>query len=752
MRQKADDMLRHALLALLMGAGLILSLFNALGLSSEIPGALGILALSVLALTLAPRRKILLTALAAVLGVLFCFWLFRLNGLSVLSDVSIALMLTMTGIQGALPLFARETAVLLALLLAFLAYAGTSESVGCEIGFSCILILLAIAWATGKPVLILCMMPGVAAVLILFMRTGVPSIRLRTALPLAFALTALSFLLIPQGGVTVGPLKDAADSIRQRIQDYLFYTEPREVFSLASEGYYPNGSSQLGGTAHPDDHLVMVVKTPFSVYLRGTAKNEYTGRSWNDTTGGRRYLWVSPRWLSIRSSVFNQVLPSAPLSDSPLLQSRSISVQMVSASASDLFVPQRVRDLNCSGDIVPYFNQASEVFATRSLVAGDAWTVLAPLPVLGQDQLDSLIRQCAELVEDPAYKDIVSVYTRLPSHLSGQLYDLARNITDGISSAYDQVLAIAEYLRTHCRYSLEVDPVPDQVDFVSYFLLQTQEGYCTYFASAMTVLCRMVGLPARYIEGFRVTPSASETTYVTGHEGHAWTEVYFPGFGWLTVDATPGESSASGNQATAPSSSRNPDDTQQTPQPSSSPQSTPQPTASSVPTPSPSPTAQAPENTSAPTSEPQTEHQQSQSNGSSFPWFWLLLVLMVAAVALRIFLTLPEQRCRREKDALGVWLVWVHEILAILHVLRLDKQASETPSAFWERVDRFGAVSTPLSPLSDCASAVFYGHELPVEQDLLLYKTTAQDLYQHLSVWKKLQLILYRILPRPSLL
>ncbi|MEG2702003.1 MAG: transglutaminase-like domain-containing protein, partial [Clostridia bacterium] len=88
------------------------------------------------------------------------------------------------------------------------------------------------------------------------------------------------------------------------------------------------------------------------------------------------------------------------------------------------------------------------------------------------------------------------------------------------------------HLQRFYRYSLTPASPPENQDFVTYFLYVGKEGYCTYFASAMTVLCRMADLPARYVEGFLAQPTGDGSAYVTGLDAHAWTEVYFEGFGW----------------------------------------------------------------------------------------------------------------------------------------------------------------------------------------------------------------------------
>lgn len=147
---------------------------------------------------------------------------------------------------------------------------------------------------------------------------------------MAVLAVALSFLLTPSGGVSVPTLEKFASDIRQRVYDYFFFTEPRNVFSLSTEGYYPQGITQLGGTAEPTDHPVMQVQTPKRVLLRGAIMNEYTGRIWRNTTGGRRYLYISPRWSSLRNQLFDTGLPprGGPEQRS-LLEEQTITIRLL---------------------------------------------------------------------------------------------------------------------------------------------------------------------------------------------------------------------------------------------------------------------------------------------------------------------------------------------------------------------------------------------------------------------------------------
>ena len=246
-----------------------------------------------------------ITIIFSILGAAAAgFWVIALNGYQTLFDTVMAVVLHMSGAAGAVPVFAREVSVLASLVLTVIAFLCTSRDYGSAFQGSMLFTFLYIAWTLQMPFLLACLVPSVIASILMLGSGGAYSVRLRSLLPLAVLLSVVSFLLIPKSGFTIEPLKEAAETIRQRVLDYFFYSEPRNVFSLASEGYYPSGSGQLGGPASPSDHLVMVVKAPGKVYLRGAAKDEYTGKTWMSTVSERRYLWISPRWLSVRSHVY----------------------------------------------------------------------------------------------------------------------------------------------------------------------------------------------------------------------------------------------------------------------------------------------------------------------------------------------------------------------------------------------------------------------------------------------------------------
>jgi protein-glutamine gamma-glutamyltransferase len=134
---------------------------------------------------------------------------------------------------------------------------------------------------------------------------------------------------------------------------------------------------------------------------------------------------------------------------------------------------------------------------------------------------------------------IHDTYLQLPV-IDARIPSLANQITESDTNPYDKARAIETYLRTHYGYTLDLSG-PPQSDPLAYFLFQKRAGHCEYFAAAMTVMLRTLGIPARYINGFQTGEynDIAGDFVVRASDAHSWVEAYFPGFGWLTFDPTP---------------------------------------------------------------------------------------------------------------------------------------------------------------------------------------------------------------------
>ncbi len=139
------------------------------------------------------------------------------------------------------------------------------------------------------------------------------------------------------------------------------------------------------------------------------------------------------------------------------------------------------------------------------------------------------------------YPDWVSArYLQLPSTISPETLALAEELTAPYANPFDKALAVRDYLRANIAYNDQIAAPPDGVDPVHYVLFVSQEGYCNYYASAMAVMLRALGIPARLVSGYAqgTFDEATMTYRVRASNAHTWVEVYFPGYGWIQFEPT----------------------------------------------------------------------------------------------------------------------------------------------------------------------------------------------------------------------
>lgn len=118
--------------------------------------------------------------------------------------------------------------------------------------------------------------------------------------------------------------------------------------------------------------------------------------------------------------------------------------------------------------------------------------------------------------------------------------DLAAQLAQGQRSPYDIATAMEHYLRATYGYATVVNNPPTNRDVADYFLFDAKEGYCEYFATAMTVLLRADSIPARVVTGYLPGARQPDGRFLSREsQAHSWVEVYFPQYGWITFDPTP---------------------------------------------------------------------------------------------------------------------------------------------------------------------------------------------------------------------
>ena len=531
------------------------------------------------------------------------------------------------------------------------------------------------------------------------------------ALPLAVAVPLIAYLVIPPQGTVQEDMSRFAQDVRDRTADYLFFTEERDAFSMAAEGWQPLGT-RLGGRARPDKAPVMTVTgEPYEdVYLRARAYDFYDGLNWADSLSGPRHLYDGRGLLgggtALRDALFERDYPLAGRPNAP----RELSVHMLADDTTTVYAPWHTLSFTGSGDrMVLYFNDGTEMFITRNFAPGDEYTLTYIPYAAGDGATVDLIRQNAS-VSDPNYDQALVTYAVRPDHIQADVFALAEEIVSGLEDPYDRALAIRDWLRTHYTYTLDAEEPPDSVDFTAWFLLKGEKGYCTYFATAMTVLCRMAGIPARYVVGYHAALDEQGRAEITGAQAHAWTEIYLNGFGWLTLDATPGDGQGSGGGGRQQEPPRN-TPTPPPPENGDEPDAGNDGQADESPSPEPDGGAQTPtpppENDALPPGGAAPPEDAVNQEREKMPWLLLLLLLALAALIIwRLIVTEPVRRAGKTPDEGAVILY-----AAALRLLRAGgykKQDGETLLEYGARLDGEMPEADLEEAMADL-SAVRYG-------------------------------------------
>ncbi len=133
-------------------------------------------------------------------------------------------------------------------------------------------------------------------------------------------------------------------------------------------------------------------------------------------------------------------------------------------------------------------------------------------------------------------------YRQLPAKaISKRLRQLVKDITAGIEDDYAKAIKLRDHLRNNFAYEQYSKAPPEDRETVDYFIFELRKGHCEYFASALAVMARLAGLPARVATGFSPGDynTLNNTFEVYEKHAHAWTQIFVEQYGWLTMDATP---------------------------------------------------------------------------------------------------------------------------------------------------------------------------------------------------------------------
>lgn len=775
--QKLFDLAGSFIIAWLLSCSLTLILCDTLMLGASLGPVILVSGLTALLCALINHGRVsALIGICGAAGALIGMHFMGVRPLDALVSLVREVVALFTGGEVMLTEHALTIACLLATVISVIMYLISRLSGGIYPGIMITAAIVLGCWFAEHRLNAVYLLPAMAALAAMFARSHSDEIPYLRALPVAALAAVLALLLVPAGHLTYPPLEQAAEKVRQLFYDYFMFTDPRTSYSVSTDGFQPQ-TDHLGGPAQPREDEIMMVESDVPLLLRGTIKRTYTGSAWTDSALNNRYLYVDPTKSSIRNRVFGLSLPSdsaiAALREQGLwnMENQDVQITMLNERTSTLFVSERMQDFEAALDLVAYYNNTGELFITRGVQNGDRYRFTAQHLTGGEDEIGAMLAYL-ETQDDDEYENARANYLNLPQGVEQGVVDLARQVTADGQTPYQKALLLMRELQSgRYDYRLEVNQPPANRDFVSYFLLESREGYCTYYASAMAVMARVLGLPARYVEGYLVQPGPDGSRLVTGKNAHAWVEIYFKGYGWMSFNPTPGNELSDEPQTGDPEEEL--PASQPTPEPEwSDPElTTPEPEDETEPeapeeTPEPEGDEAEPEDTeeSEPTEEPtdapddleEPWPDEEPEPSSSNSWSWLkplLLVLLVLALISgivwfclrRMRMSDPRRMSAEAQDDALRLMIWYRALLLLLSQLGQQPAPGETPLAFAQRMANAGTVTQDFVEISAQVAECSYAGMEPEAQVFQMAQAVYDALARQLKPIERAKWLLHRL-------
>lgn len=291
---------------------------------------------------------------------------------------------------------------------------------------------------------------------------------------------------------------------------------------------YGENDEQLGGPFQRDSTPIFYATVDTVHYWRAETKDFYTGKGW--------------RTSSETFQPFQGELSTSLYEGNVQLDEKVASVEMTGSQPfTFLFYAGHPKEITVNGSFTNLFENTitGKLFTDNEVVHHYAFHY--DYPIFSIEALRNS--------KSPKYSnEIVQLYLQLPDSLPERVKILADEITKDADNPYDKAKAIESYFSAN-GFSYETGdvavPGPND-DYVDQFLFETKKGYCDNFSTAMVVMLRSIGIPARWVKGFtggdleEMLDDGKRRQLITNEHAHSWVEVYFPGTGWVPFEPTQG--------------------------------------------------------------------------------------------------------------------------------------------------------------------------------------------------------------------
>jgi transglutaminase-like putative cysteine protease len=279
---------------------------------------------------------------------------------------------------------------------------------------------------------------------------------------------------------------------------------------------------------HEGDRIDYIVASPTPSYWEVRAYDVYTADGWENSPVTDSNLGAGTAWTGN--------LPPPNNEQITYIVTPNIMTDVLLDAGSFIATSKPVQVQVSSGDVIG-------LLANHVLSAGESYSVTVAVSQATPLELDA--------ASENYPPSILENYLQLYSGFPESVRELSANITANATTPYDKVLLIKDYL-SGIPYKTDIEARPEGTDGVAYFLFTQKAGFCVHFASAMAVMLRSVGVPTRLAIGYLPgDPGSEKGEYILRDKYyHAWVQVYFPGYGWVDIEATPSSATDAASQVT----------------------------------------------------------------------------------------------------------------------------------------------------------------------------------------------------------
>ena len=319
---------------------------------------------------------------------------------------------------------------------------------------------------------------------------------------------------------------------------------------------YSRDDSNLGGGFEFSNDLVMTVSSPVRSYWRGETRRMYSGSGWENIINESRELQPYITGTTLTNGSSDKVETRTVEQTFTMQTDYKYPVLFGGYAISGAELLDDTED-STNSEVKPIINMFWASLESELYVTNDRYESLKEFPqkykVISEIPLIPL-EEIRSASFESLYKETPDEeYLQIPDRFPQRVVDLAKEVTAEGTTPYQKMELLQDYLRTNFEYTNTPDlSRKKSKDFVDGFLFEIQQGYCDYFSTAMVMMSRSLGIPARWVKGFssgsipdeemmRHIPSAIGGEYrVSNANAHSWAELYFGDYGWITFEATPG--------------------------------------------------------------------------------------------------------------------------------------------------------------------------------------------------------------------